>query len=660
MKFISILCALVCVLTAGILPYQMPPLPYTYEALEPSMSSALLHLHYDKHHRAYLDNLNTTLLAYPELAALPAEQLVAQWRAMPASLQTPLRNFGGGFINHTFFWESMTPTVQFKEPTGTLLEALNKTFGSLDSFKKQFEGIALKLFGSGWVWLCLNTEAELVITTTANQDTPLSDGLIPLLTLDVWEHAYYLQYQNKRAAFIQAWWNIVNWPVVEQRYAEALATIKVSRAATIIIPGISGDLAKRKLIPALYTLFKKGFEGIVIGTGRRSTDVAKIMQEAQPFIQKFDERVAERMLKSFFFQTLDSENPESYATLLAEIKKLEAQAHINNHRIVYLSVPSEAFCIFTKGFVESGIINPGQKQQIIAYEKPVGTDLKSAHTITECIETLLPEPQIFFIDHYSARDLLAHLGELVKANPLLQASWNNKVIESVHITMEETLGVEGRGSFYEQYGALKDVLQNHMLQMLAQTALATTPVAQKLEDAHKQRAALIRSVRTAKAILGQYEGYTQEKDVAPDSKVDTFAAVKLFIDTPQWQGVPFILTTGKKLARKASVIELRLKANKNNPQQTITIELAPHEIIKLSMALTFGKQQQVELSSGVVSSREAYELIFESLIRGEHSRDVSVDEINAQWELVDKIGSPRTLKVYKPGIEASQLITTEF
>ncbi len=657
MKYLNAAFTALFLLFSGISAYEMPPLPYGYESLEPHMSSALVHIHYDKHHRAYLDNLNSALLAYPELAARDAQDLVMHWKEMPNALQIPIRNFGGGFINHTFFWKSMAPVASFKEPTGALLAALNKTFGGFDSFKKQFEGTAIKLFGSGWVWLCLNPESELAITTTSNQDTPLSDGLVPLLTLDVWEHAYYLQYQNKRPAFIQAWWNIVNWPMVEKRYAEAVEKIKISRAATIIIPGISGDLAKRKLIPALYQHFKKGFNGLIIGTGRKDADVSALLEDAKPFIQKLDHKVMDRMMKSFVYHKLDPDKAESYAALLKDIKTIEAEKGIINHRIVYLSVPSETFMHFTKGFVESGIIVPGQKQNIIAYEKPVGNDVKSARAITAGIKALLPEPQIFFIDHYSARELLAHLGDVVKMNPLLQTSWNNKVVESVQIAMEETLGVEGRGSFYEHYGALKDVLQNHMLQMLAQTALATMQSPAKLEDAHKQRSAFIRSVRIGDAVFGQYEGYTQEKDVAADSKVDTFAEVKLYIDTPQWQGVPFILKTGKKLARKASLIELRLKATKNNPQQTVTIELAPQETIKFSLNVPFGQQQQITLSSGNLVSKDAYEHVFESLIRGEHDRDVSVDEINAQWELVDRIGKKnKKLIVYKPGSDGLETI----
>ncbi len=199
--------------------FDLPPLPYSYDALEPYIDTETMHLHHDKHHAAYVNNLNAALQGHP-FANLPVEEVVRRLNEIPENIRTAVRNNGGGHVNHTMFWEIMTPGGS-KTPTGELATAINAKFGSFDAFKTAFNDAGVKRFGSGWAWLILNKTGELEITSTANQDSPLMEGAFPVLGNDVWEHAYYLKYQNRRPDYLNAWWNVVNWDEVAKRYALA-------------------------------------------------------------------------------------------------------------------------------------------------------------------------------------------------------------------------------------------------------------------------------------------------------------------------------------------------------------------------------------------------------------------------------------------------------
>ncbi len=210
--------------------HTLPALPYAPAALEPHIDARTMEIHHGKHHAAYVAGLNAALEKAPDLAKQALEQILAGIPAVAdESLRTPLRNHGGGHWNHTFFWEIMAPAVDSGNPSEKLAAAINAEFGSMDQFKKAFAEAAAKRFGSGWAWLIL-TNGKLKITSTPNQDNPLMKGLVPdtevgtpLLGLDVWEHAYYLHYQNRRPDYVAAWWNVVNWSAVSKRFAEAAA-----------------------------------------------------------------------------------------------------------------------------------------------------------------------------------------------------------------------------------------------------------------------------------------------------------------------------------------------------------------------------------------------------------------------------------------------------
>jgi superoxide dismutase, Fe-Mn family len=204
------------------MPFELPPLPYAYNALEPTIDEETMHLHHDKHHQAYVTNLNNALQGQDALANLSIEDLVRRINEVPENIRTAVRNNGGGHANHTMFWEIMTPGGA-KEPTGDLANAINQTFGSFDAFKTQFNDAGTKRFGSGWAWLVVAQGGALQVLSTANQDSPLMDGQYPVMGNDVWEHAYYLKYQNRRPEYLAAWWNVVNWDEVAKRYERARA-----------------------------------------------------------------------------------------------------------------------------------------------------------------------------------------------------------------------------------------------------------------------------------------------------------------------------------------------------------------------------------------------------------------------------------------------------
>lgn len=197
--------------------YALPKLPYAYNALEPFIDAKTMEIHHTKHHQAYITNANKVLAEHAELSKLSPEELVQSLSDVPEAVRGTLRNNAGGHVNHTLFWEIMAPGKGGK-PQGALMEAIQSTFGSFENFQTAFNQAATTRFGSGWAWL-VKSEKGLEVTSTPNQDSPLMDGQTPLLGLDVWEHAYYLHYQNRRADYITAWWNVVNWDAVTKRFA---------------------------------------------------------------------------------------------------------------------------------------------------------------------------------------------------------------------------------------------------------------------------------------------------------------------------------------------------------------------------------------------------------------------------------------------------------
>jgi len=196
--------------------FEVPPLPYGYDALEPYIDEETMHLHHDKHHAAYVNNLNNALANYPDLQSKSAEDLIKHLNDLPEAIRMAVRNNGGGHVNHTMFWQIMGPNGG-GDPQRDFAEEIKNTFGSLDGLKTAFNDAGAKRFGSGWAWLVRASSGELKVVSTANQDNPMSDGDFPIMGNDVWEHAYYLKYQNRRPDYLAAWWNVINWDEVTRR-----------------------------------------------------------------------------------------------------------------------------------------------------------------------------------------------------------------------------------------------------------------------------------------------------------------------------------------------------------------------------------------------------------------------------------------------------------
>ena len=200
--------------------YELPPLSYPFNALEPHIDAKTMEIHHDKHHQAYITNANNALKDHPDLAAKPVDELIANLSQVPESIRNVVRNNAGGHSNHSFFWKIMGPNAG-GTPKGKLADAINSTFGGFDAFKEKLQAAGASRFGSGWAWLVVNKEGKLEITSTPNQDSPIMEGLKPVIGVDVWEHSYYLLYQNRRPDYLKAWWNVVNWDQAEANFTAA-------------------------------------------------------------------------------------------------------------------------------------------------------------------------------------------------------------------------------------------------------------------------------------------------------------------------------------------------------------------------------------------------------------------------------------------------------
>ena len=198
--------------------FKLPPLPYDYKALEPHIDAQTMRIHHDRHHATYVKNLNAAIAKYPKLKGQTAEQLIQKLDSLPQDIRMTIRNNGGGHANHSMFWEIMSPKGG-GEPTGEIASIIKKNFGSFAKFQQQFNQAGEKRFGSGWAWLVRTPDGKFQVTSTANQDSPLMEGNYPIMGNDVWEHAYYLKYQNRRAEYLKAWWNVVNWQEINRRLA---------------------------------------------------------------------------------------------------------------------------------------------------------------------------------------------------------------------------------------------------------------------------------------------------------------------------------------------------------------------------------------------------------------------------------------------------------
>lgn len=440
---------------------------------------------------------------------------------------------------------------------------------------------------------------------------------------------------------------------------------------TFIILGATGDLTKRKLIPALYRLVqdKKIDRFLIIGAAREQVTADEFINHGKTFIRSIDQEIWQRIQKVSYYYQMDFSQQAEFIKLHKFVGTLESEHGLNGNRMVYLAVPSSIFCAITRGLGTSGLIKKAQENGTIdghiwnriVYEKPFGVSFSSAKEINQCILDYFSEQQIYRIDHYLTKELVGSIVLVRFTNMIFEPLWNKKYIDEVQIILSETLGVEGRGRYYDQYGVLKDVIQNHLMQLLALTAMEL-PQELTAEYIRNQKAAVLQKVSCTDGILGQYEGYLSEKDIERNSVTPTFAALKMAIDTPRWEGVPFYVKAGKCLNKKNSSISIkfkevacRLREQCVYTSDYLTIEIDP----EASFSLQLNTKQpgatyevtpiQLSFNHDYVfgtASPEAYEVLLERIMNGEQSVSVRLDEIEYAWSVVEQI-EQFSLPVYK-------------
>lgn len=434
----------------------------------------------------------------------------------------------------------------------------------------------------------------------------------------------------------------------------------------IILLGASGNLARTKLYPALYRLVKNGKlrNYAIVGAAWDNVTSDHILEQARHHMTEFDPHIFEQFKQRNRYVRVDFSQQKDFDHLQAMVQKTESLYDLTGNRIVYCAVASTFFSHITQYCAASGILERkdvmARPWHRIVYEKPFGTDLASAHTINKIIAAHFDECQVYRIDHYLTKEVVGNIGLLRFTNCVFEPLWNNRYIDNVQIILSEQVGAEGRGAYYDAYGALKDMVQNHMLELVALIGMEA-PEKLSGEYIRTERARVIEKVHVVDGVLGQYEGYQQEQDVAPNSQTETFAQLLVKINNVRWAGVPFFLKTGKQLDKKETVIHIKFKQVdclllKNCPSDSnyLTIQISPEANFSLSLnAKKPGYAHQVTPITmdfchscvfGTVTP-ESYEVIFEEIIKGEHSISVRFDEIESAWKVIDAIES-MNLPVY--------------
>ncbi len=427
---------------------------------------------------------------------------------------------------------------------------------------------------------------------------------------------------------------------------------------TFVLLGVTGDLARRKLLPALYHFIarKKLTNFILVGAALEHTDPQTILSAAREGMGKIDEEVWDILQQRFFYEELNFTHEADFKRLTERVQELEKQFSLAGNRIVYLAAAAEFFCPITEHLASSKLVTRKKIDQTpwqrIVYEKPFGHDLQSAHEINECIKQRFEEHQIYRIDHFLTKELVSNIALIRFTNCVFEPLWNNRYIDQVQIIINEKIALEGRGDYYDKYGALSDVMQNHMLELLALIGMES-PEKLTGDYVRDRRQQVLEKVQVIDGILGQYDGYTHEKSVAKDSSTETFAALFLRIDNPRWAGVPFYLKTGKCLPKKETVIHIKFKSvdcllthSCPVPPNWLTIEVSPNATFSLSLnAKKPGRSMEVipvamefchSCLFGAVTP-ESYEVVIEEVIRGEQSISVRFDEIEQCWRIIDTV-----------------------
>jgi glucose-6-phosphate 1-dehydrogenase len=414
----------------------------------------------------------------------------------------------------------------------------------------------------------------------------------------------------------------------------------------LILFGVTGDLARKKLLPAVYRLLENGSELRVIGIGRSERDAEAILSETKPFVTSSNTTSWQRLKESFSYLKVDYNNQADYVCLRELLGPTE-------ERIFYFATPAEAFDIVTTHLDKAQLVTPHSK---IVFEKPFGSDLTSAIELNSCLKRVFSESQIYRIDHYLGKELVGNIALMRFTNRILEPLWNREHIQSVQIIMNEDIGVENRGSYYDRYGAVEDVVQNHGLQLLSLIAMDALDGLGG-DKVRQEKARVLEKVYATDVLLGQYEGYRTESGVEFESNTETFAAVRLEIDNDRWRGVPFFIKAGKCLAAKNTSIHIQFKEVPctlshacESASNYFHIRIQPDAGIGIEINTKVpGKKDELlpitlDFCHGCFygNTPEAYEVLLEDVLSGDQSMFVSIEEIEASWKIIDamKKGEP--------------------
>lgn len=424
----------------------------------------------------------------------------------------------------------------------------------------------------------------------------------------------------------------------------------------VLVFGATGDLAKRKLIPAIYKLLqdKKLQNFALIGAASSDVTSQDMLEAARKYVDDFDQSLWQQLADRTYYQQIDFNESAGYPKVKALVELSEKKHGLSGNRLVYLATPSDFFCSITHNIGQARIVvkehkNAPQWHRVV-YEKPFGKSMQSAKEINACIDQFLDESQVYRIDHYLTKELVSNIALVRFTNIIFEPLWNERYIDSVQIRINESLGLEGRGRYYDVYGVLKDVVQNHALQLLALIAMES-PFELTGKYIRDRKEEVLQKVRCDTGILGQFKGYHDEQDVAPDSKTPTYALVRMFVDTNRWKGVPFYIESGKLLEKKETIITIKFKdivcpliAGKECPSNCLVIRVEPEASFSLDLnvkprGLTPGvvpvKMKFSHIDEFGSKTPEAYEILLESIFNGDQAISVRFDEIEQSWRIIE-------------------------
>ena len=418
------------------------------------------------------------------------------------------------------------------------------------------------------------------------------------------------------------------------------------RDGIILIIGVTGDLSKRKLIPALYDLFIHGLLGKtrLVGAALEPWDKLTVLAASHPFIKEVDGQIWQAFTNHFEYCQLNICDPNDFSRLSELLAAERDKYGLSPQILVYCAVFERLYLPLTHQLVAAGIVrrssNRLEAECRVVYEKPFGHDYDSVQILNRTLLTELDETQIYRVDHYLAKEMVSQIVQLRFVKKLFEPFWNNAHIDSVYIILDEELGVEGRSLYYEQYGAVRDMVQNHALQILSLIGMER-PKSFSGNDLSDAKFRVLKTVKIVDGILGQYHGYLDQPGVDPDSQIPTFAVLRMLLNTERWQGVPFYIRTGKKLQRKQNLIRIKFKSLQLLPIfetkfDLLEINIDPESTIRASLE---GKilDSIKGLASSISPHLQDYAKIFNSIMQGESGVSVSIDEIEAAWQIADQI-----------------------